>query len=417
MRSGRPPAGEKGGRACGSSGFKGPPTGVIERYILRQALWPLVASVATLALLALLTQSVSTLDLIIDQRQSVFTYLQITLLAMPQLIAMVLPLSLFVATIYAVNRLQSDSELVVCSAAGMSKRQLAAPFVKIAIGALIVNLAINLWIQPYSFRTMRERLFEIRGDLAAQLVKPGQFTSATEGLTIYAREMERGGRLVDVLIQDTTSGDEPVTYMARTGVFVESGGAPRLLLYDGSIQSVDDNHALSFLRFDSYPVQLDAFIETDEDLRYKLSDRFLDELFFPAPEDDWAIRFRDRLFAEGHYRLSAPLYAPALVLIALAAILGGQYSRTGYARRIALAAVAALLVRLIGFAVQSACADNIWLNPLQYAVPLIAIQIAGQSLLRDEKPMRRRRRRRPPPEPEPAAPGVGAPHAPAPGAA
>ncbi len=378
---------------------------VIERYILRQALWPLVASVATLALLALLTQSVSTLDVIIDQRQSVFTYLQITLLAMPQLVALILPLSLFVATVYAVNRLQSDSELVVCSAAGMSKRQLAAPLVKIAIGALILNLGINLWVQPYSYRTMRERLYEIRGDLAAQLVRPGQFTSSPDGLTIYAREMERGGRLVDVLIQDASTPETKVTYMARTGVFTEIGGTPRLLLYEGSIQSVDESHALSFLRFDSYQFPLDAFIEADGDLFYKLSDRYLDELFFPEPEDDWAIRFRDRLFAEGHYRLSAPLYAPALVLLALAAILGGQYSRTGYARRIALAAVAALLVRLIGFAIQSACADNIWLNPLQYAAPLLTIYIAAQSLLRDERPVRRRRRR-PPPTPEPEALGV-----------
>jgi lipopolysaccharide export system permease protein len=144
-----------------------------------------------------------------------------------------------------------------------------------------------------------------------------------------------------------------------------------------------------------------------------LSDRYLDELFFPVAEDDWAIRFRDRLFAEGHYRLSAPLYAPALVLIALAAILGGQYSRTGYARRIALSAVAALLVRLLGFAVQSACTDNIWLNPLQYAVPLGAIYFSSRSLLRDDRPARRRRRRRPPPEPQTA--GIGA--APAPGMA
>jgi lipopolysaccharide export system permease protein len=388
---------------------------VIERYILRQALWPLVASVATLALLALLTQSVSTLDVIIDQRQSVFTYLQITLLAMPQLIALVLPLALFVATIYAVNRLQGDSELVVCSAAGMSKRQLAAPFVKIAIGALIVNLAINLWVQPYSFRTMRERLYEIRGDLAAQLVRPGQFTSNSDGLTIYAREMERGGRLVDVLIQDASNPEAEITYMARTGVFAEVGGSPQLVLYDGSVQSLDENHALSFGTFESYQFQLDAFIEADGDLFYKLSDRFLDELFFPEPEDDWAIRFRDRLFAEGHYRLSAPLYAPALALIALAAILGGQYSRTGYARRIAVAAALAMVVRLVGFAVQSACTDNIWLNPLQYAVPLISIYLAGQALLRDEKPARRRRKRRPPPEPEAA--GVGVAPAPAPGAA
>ncbi len=354
---------------------------MIEKYILRQTLWPLVASVATLGFLALLTQSVSTLDLIIDQRQSLFTYLQITLLAMPQLIALILPLALFVAAVYAINRLQNDSELVVCAAAGMSKRSIASPLMKIAIGALIVNLAINLWVQPYSFREMRQRLFEVRGDLAAKMVRPGQFNVPTEGLTIYARDMERDGRLVDLLIHDATDPDVVVTYMARSGVFTEVRGEPMLLMYDASVQSVDENHVLSFGTFDSYQFQLDAFVEADGDLFYKLSDRYLDQLFYPPPEDEWALRFRDRLLAEGHYRLAAPLYAPALVLIALASILGGEYSRTGYARRIAVAAMIALVVRLAGFAVQAAAADNAWLNVFQYAIPLAALNFGAQALL------------------------------------
>jgi lipopolysaccharide export system permease protein len=379
---------------------------VIERYILRQAFWPLVASVATLSLLALLTQSVSTLGLIIDQRQGLGTYLQITLLALPQLVAIILPMGLFFATVYAVNRLQNDSELVVCSAAGMSKNAIVSPFLKIAVGALIVNLAINLWVQPYSFREMRQRLFEVRGDLAARLVRPGEFRSATDGLTIYAREMERGGRLVDLLIQDSSNEETPVTYMARTGVFTEVRGEPALVMYDGSIQSVDENHSLSFLRFDSYQFQLDAFIDDESDLLYKPSDRYLDQLFFPPPEDELGIRYKDRLYAEGHYRLAAPLYAPALVLIALASVLGGEFSRTGYFKRIALAAAIALFVRLIGFAVESACADNIHLNPLQYVVPIVAL-IGGARALYSRGRMKRRGEERTPPAPAGLAePGV-----------
>ena len=380
---------------------------MIERYILRQAFWPLVASVGTLAFLALMTQSVATLDLIIDQRQGLWTYLQITVLAMPQLIAIILPMALFFATVYAVNRLHNDSELVVCSAAGMSKRQIAGPLMKIAMGALVVNLAINLWVQPYSFREMRQRLFEVRGDLAARLVRPGEFRSASDGLTIYAREIERGGRLVDLLIQDSSTPETPLTYMAQSGVFTEVRGEPMLVMYDGSIQSIDENHALNFGTFDSYQFQLDAFVEDDGGLFYKLSDRYLDQLFFPPPEDEWAIRFRDRLYAEGHYRLAAPLYGPALMLIALASILGGEFSRTGYIRRIAVAAGLALFVRLIGFAVESACADNMYLNPLQYLVPLTVMVLAARALFKNSRQRRRapktgRRARE-----DEAQPGVG----------
>ena len=366
---------------------------MLHNYIMRQALWPLLASVGALGLLALLTQSVSTLDLIIDQRQTILVYLEITGLALPQLVALILPLGLVIAALYSLNRLLSDSELIVCSAAGMSKRALASPILKLAIGAMILNLVINLWVQPTSFRHMRERLYEVRGDLAVQLVRPGQFHTPAEGVTIYVREIGRGGQILDVFIEDARNSDRPVTYMAKAGVFKNIAGDPALVMYDGSIQTVEESRALSFLRFDATPFMLTAVVDEPTTFFYKLSDRYLDELFFYDPLSAWDWRHRDQLLAEGHYRLSAPLYNPALVLIALAALLGGEFSRSGYGRRIAIAGATALGVRLVGFAVQSACADDPMLNPLQYAVPISAGLIGAYIALRNPKKKRNRSNR------------------------
>ncbi len=41
----------------------------------------------------------------------------------------------------------------------------------------------------------------------------------------------------------------------------------------------------------------------------------------------------------------------------------------------------ALVVRLAGFAVQAAAADNAWLNVFQYAIPLAALNFGAQALL------------------------------------
>lgn len=368
---------------------------MLQFYIMRQAFWPLVASVSALALLALLTQSIATLDLIIDQRQTVITYLQITLLALPQLLAIILPIALFIATAYAANRLQSDSEIAVCASAGMSRWQIALPIFKLAVMAMIANLAINLWVQPIAYREMRERLFEVRGDLAARLVQPGQFASPAEGLTIYARDIAPGGRLSDILIEDARDEEsEPIVYMAQTGVFVEVNGEPALRMSNGSIQSVDVHSALSYLQFDSYTFVLSTFLDRPADVFYKLSDRYLHELLVPDPNDLWDWRHRTSLLAEGHYRLSAPLYNTALCLIALAGVFGGSFSRVGYARRIIIASAAALGVRLVGFAVQSASADAPALNVGQYLVPLIAGVIAYRMLVGRSGRRRLTRRRR-----------------------
>ncbi len=58
--------------------------------------------------------------------------------------------------------------------------------------------------------------------------------------------------------------------------------------------------------------------------------------------------------------------------MALAAVLGGSFSRMGYGKRMAAVGAAAAVVRIVGFGVQAACEDNAWLNVLQYMAPLAA---------------------------------------------
>ena len=50
----------------------------------------------------------------------------------------------------------------------------------------------------------------------------------------------------------------------------------------------------------------------------------------------------DMLAAEGHARMSAPLLNFAMAMLAIFAVLGGDFSRRGYAQRIAMASGAAL---------------------------------------------------------------------------
>ncbi|MBU2136947.1 MAG: LptF/LptG family permease, partial [Alphaproteobacteria bacterium] len=121
---------------------------LIDRYLLRQLLGPTLLATLALTAVALLSQSLSALDIIINQRQSAGVFLKITLLAMPQLLNMVLPLALFVAALVALNRLQSEQELVVCFAGGMSRWRVIAPPMRSAVIIALLALVMNLFIQP-----------------------------------------------------------------------------------------------------------------------------------------------------------------------------------------------------------------------------------------------------------------------------
>jgi lipopolysaccharide export system permease protein len=123
-------------------------------------------------------------------------------------------------------------------------------------------------------------------------------------------------------------------------------------------------------------------------VRYKLSDRYPHELFFPDTRQAWEAANIGPMLAEGHARFAAPLYNLAFMAMALAAVIGGPFSRLGYAPRIALVAGAALITRTLGFAVQGAAGQAPALNIAQYLTPIAATAVSA-AILFGLRPIRR----------------------------
>jgi lipopolysaccharide export system permease protein len=167
---------------------------LIERYIFRQLLGPTIFATLALAGVALLSQGLNLLDLIVEQRQTALVFLRVIALGLPQLFALILPIAVFVAALVALNRLHTEQEIVVCFASGMSRWRVIAPAVRLAALAALITLAINLFVQPWAQREVRETLFTVRNDLAATLVREGEFNKAAPGLTVYAQRVEQTGR-------------------------------------------------------------------------------------------------------------------------------------------------------------------------------------------------------------------------------
>ncbi|MDR3511335.1 MAG: LPS export ABC transporter permease LptF [Caulobacteraceae bacterium] len=355
---------------------------LIERYLLRQLVGPTVLSVTALSIVAMLSQSLGALDIIVNQGQSAFVLIKLTLLALPQLMVLILPIALFVAALVALNRLHTEQEIVVCFASGMSRWQVISPAIGLAAVVALVALFLNLWISPLAERVMRNELFRVRTDLAASLVHVGEFTEPAPGLTVYAQSSDAGGSLRNLFVIQQKPDGGDTTFFAARGKVSKRNGSPVLIMHDGSEQEFTSGGVLDYLRFDEYIFDLSNFLSKNELVHYKISDRYLHELLFPDLTQAWERRERVAMLAEAHARLSAPLYSITFMAMALAAVIGGPFSRLGYARRIIGFGAAAAVVRILGFAVQAACAGSAWLNILQYAIPIGAAWWAFAELFR-----------------------------------
>ena len=358
---------------------------LLQRYFWTQALYPLLLSLAALASLALLTQSLQTLDLIVENRQSGLTFLYITILALPQLISIIMPLAVFMSTLYALNRLNMDSELVVTKASGFSPWQIASPALRLGMFALIAHLIINLAIQPYAFSQMRSEILKVRTDIASQMVRAGEFVTPTAGLTVYTREIAPDGAMKDVIIYDARDDSGATTHTAKTGRLARNDDSANLVLEDGNVQQILDDGSLDLIAFDNYQIDLSDVMAMDSVLRKKPSDLYLHQLLRPDQRMYADRKYRQELKAEGHNRLATPIYNLALVMLALCFMIRGEHQRMGYGRKIAVCAAIGFVLRLAGFGLASAAEGDTSLNPVQYALPLTVCVLCAVYLLQKKR--------------------------------
>lgn len=349
----------------------------VDRYIFRQILGPFLFFVLVFTGVIWLTQSLRVIDTVVNNGQSARVFLEFTALLLPMVLSIVLPVALFAAVLYAMNRLFADSEIVVMLAAGVSGTSLLRAVTVFSVLVMIAMYAITLYIMPTAQREMRDRIFQIRGDVAAALLREGEFLEPVQGVTIYLREAGRAGEMFGVYVQDERDPQQTVTYTAERAVLVRDGDETRMVMFDGIAQSAEPGviDTISILRFQQLAYDLTRLGAKARERARKPSEMYVPRLLSITEEEGWPRPLGDYR-AEAHEAMSAPLYLLALPLLGVAFILSSGFRRQGFARRIALAAVAGLALRLIGLAAKSAASGSVALWPLLYVPPLVGVLIA-----------------------------------------
>jgi lipopolysaccharide export system permease protein len=340
-------------------------------YVLVQLLGPVAILTLLLTSVIWLVTSLPLLDLVINRGQSAPTFLYLILLELPSPLAIIVPFSFFFATLFTLQRLAADSELVVMASAGYSLRQLTVPVLATAAIVMILTYACLLYLAPFGQRALNEKLLDIRADMAGALLNEGDFNAAAPGLTIFIRQLNNNGEIHDILVHDSRDSLRPVTYIADKGILAQTPTGPRLILMNGTIEnSGQGGRQLQVLHFQTYPIDLDQFSGPTHYTLRKLPERFLGELLWPS-EQGVSERIREQFFAEAHNRLAQPLYCIAFALIALAAVVRGRRQRGSVALRMGGAMFAAVGLRIIGYGVFGMAQRHQSLVIAFYLVPLL----------------------------------------------
>jgi lipopolysaccharide export system permease protein len=350
--------------------------GLIDRYILRNVTGAFLACLSALTLVIWITQILRELDLVTGKGQTIGIFLIVTMLSLPALITIIAPAALFIATLYALNRLNGDSELIVMSAAGIPPARLLRPFVVVTIAVTCAVGLMTLYLMPQSFNTLRDLITKIRADVVANIVKEGQFTTLDAGIMFHYRERS-GDALLGIFLQDQRDRDKVVVYIAERGQTVDVNGKSYLILETGSVQRQErGSRDPAIVTFQRYAIDLSIFGPEGVDVVYKPRERSTWALLTPNPNEPYYKLQEGRFRAELHDRFSAPLYCITFMLIAFAALGEARTTRQGRGAAILAAIISVAVVRVAGFAASSAVVRSPEAVLGVYGAPLIGGLVA-----------------------------------------
>ena len=346
----------------------------VSGYILRRSTVAFLFVTLSLVCAIWLMQSLRLIDLIVNRGLPFSMFLYMSMLMLPTFLALILPISLFTAVLFAYNRLTMDSELLVMRAAGISQTGLSKSAFLLAGIVTVIIYSLTLYLLPLSFREFKDRQVTIRNDFSTVLLQDGVFTELAMGITVFVRERGAEGELLGVLVHDGRNSEKPVTMMAENGALVRTDEGPQVIMVNGNRQEVSkDSGALSLLYFDRYVLDVHS-VDKALDKRWREPrERFLDELFFPDMTDGNNQFNAAKLRAEGHRRLTLPIYALTFTVIALAALLSGDYARRGLGKRITTAIILIVAIQGAALGFTNLAARFPWLVPLIYLNALLPL--------------------------------------------
>ncbi len=145
---------------------------------------------------------------------------ELVALKIPDVLATILPLAVFIAVIWGLGRLYRDQEMAVMRASGFNWTLMLRPLFNLVLPVAVLLLAIGLIIAPMAAQTAQERLEEAFRTASEWGLQTGQFHVLRDGnLVLYVEAVEKDGQtLRNVFIRQKNNEREQI-WVAEKGYY------------------------------------------------------------------------------------------------------------------------------------------------------------------------------------------------------
>jgi lipopolysaccharide export system permease protein len=350
--------------------------GSIDKYIFRTTLASFALVLVSLTGVIWITQALRGIDLMTSQGQTIITFLGITSLVIPALVLIIAPIALMIAISHTLNKLATDSEIIVMNAAGLSPFRLFRPFLYATCVVALMVAFIAAYLAPDGMRRIKQWDAEITADVLTNILQPGRFAQLDTNLTIRIRERLPGGVLGGIFVDDRRDPNERVTIIADHGTVMKNGSGSYLILYDGNLERFEaGKRDPALVAFGRYAFDMSKFSNQGRDVALGIRERYLWELLWPEADDPIYQQLSGQFRAELHDRFMSPVYPFAFAALTFAFLGTPRTTRQSRNFSIGGSILAVFGLRMAGFACSVVTVKTPAAALLQYSMLVAAITI------------------------------------------
>lgn len=296
-----------------------------------------------------INKAVLLFDRLVGDGQSALVFLEFSILTLPTVISLMMPVAGFAAAVYATNRMIGNSELVVMQATGFGPWRLTKPVLYYGVLIAILMSILMHVLVPASRSQLRLRETEISRNLVAKLLVEGTFINPAKGVTFFIRRITPDSELLDVYLSDRRDPQRAMTYTASKAFLINKDDSTRLVMVDGLSQGYfPEQDRLFTTHFKDFVYDLSGFLTPAKKIVPSVREL---STFSIITTSDTQMRAngisQDAIIREVNFRLSQSLFALAGCIIGFCSLLLGGFSRFGVWPQIGVAILVVVLLKVV----------------------------------------------------------------------
>jgi len=213
---------------------------LLYRYIVKEHIFPFLASLGIIIFLFIMQQAIFMLDRIVSKNIDPMVVLEVFLIQLGWILALGIPMAILSATLMTFGRMAGDNEITAIKASGRSMAALVIPVISLGAVMTVCLFFFHDLILPEANHHAANLLGDISRKRPAAFIEPGVLIKDFPNYTLYVEHVNsKTGDLKGVRIFADDPNQDPSVTVAESGNIRVTGDAEyiELSLFNGETHS------------------------------------------------------------------------------------------------------------------------------------------------------------------------------------